>query len=185
MEVKHIYLKIPDRDELHHRKAWMMDPETMAYNAGFDMKVDGYDKATGTIRKTDTQLQEWYDKWTTTKKMYFAYIYDAEEKIPVGEVYYQYQDDISAHMVGIVIASRYRGKGYAYPALIELERIAFEENGVEVLLDMFPEDRTEAVKLFMKAGFTKTDMGRQEIIFGKQKILRQFSLTKKQYKQKR
>ena len=41
------YLKVPSVDELHYRQEWMKDSKTMSYNAGYDMELKGYDKATG------------------------------------------------------------------------------------------------------------------------------------------
>lgn len=60
--MKRVYLKAPEVKELYYRKIWMMDPETMSYNAGYDMEMNGYDQMAGTIYKTDEQLREWYEK---------------------------------------------------------------------------------------------------------------------------
>ena len=76
--MKKIYLNVPSKDDLHYRQEWMNDPKIMNYNAGFDMDLKGYDKATGTISKTDEEISD-----------------------------------------------KYRGKGYSYSALIELERIKY------------------------------------------------------------
>lgn len=35
--------------------------------------------------------------------------------------------------MGILINSKYRGKGYSYPALVELEKYAFEKNIYEII----------------------------------------------------
>ena len=86
--LKKIYLKVPKIDELYYRKEWLKAEKTMSYNAGYDMEMEGYDKVSGTICKTDEQMQEWYKKWTKSHNRYIAYIYDAEMKIPVGEVYF-------------------------------------------------------------------------------------------------
>lgn len=40
----------------------MNDPETMEYNAGYDMELKGYERQSGTISKTDEEMLEWYDK---------------------------------------------------------------------------------------------------------------------------
>lgn len=48
---------------------------------------------------------------------FFAYIYDFNFGELVGEV----------HSMGILISSKYREKGYSYPALLELEKYAFEK----------------------------------------------------------
>ncbi len=38
--MKSIYLKTPEVEELYYRQKWMMDPETMSYNAGYDMEME-------------------------------------------------------------------------------------------------------------------------------------------------
>ena len=183
--MKSIYLKTPEVEELYYRQKWMMDPETMSYNAGYDMEMEGYDKVSGTICKTDEQMQEWYKKWKKSHNRYIAYIYDAEMKIPVGEVYFQNDENSREYEIGIVIASQYRGKGYADPALLSLQKVAFEENEAEILSDWFPEDRFEAVKLFRKVGFLPTDIRRKELVFGQEKEAVKYLLTKEQYEQRK
>ena len=34
--------------------------------------------------------------------------------------------------MGILVVDKYRGKGYSYPALMELEKVAFEKNNINV-----------------------------------------------------
>ena len=104
----------------------MNDSKTMNYNAGFDMNLKGYDKKTVTISKTNEEMIDWYNKWINKEpNRYFAYIYVDGIEEPIGEVYYYPEDDI--HSMGILVVDKYRGKGYSYPALMELERIAFEK----------------------------------------------------------
>ena len=87
----------------------MNDSDTMEYNAGYDMKVKGYNKQTGTISKTKEEMLEWYDKWTNQEPdRFFAYIYDFNFDEPVGEVYYYLDGEV--HSMGILISSKYRGK---------------------------------------------------------------------------
>ncbi len=51
IRVDKVFLKIPSISDLHYRQEWMKDPVTMAYNAGYELNVSGYDKQTGTITK--------------------------------------------------------------------------------------------------------------------------------------
>ena len=151
-----IYLKSPKIDELHYRQEWMKDPKTMNYNAGYDMDLKGYDKETGSITKTDDEMITWYNNWVNKEPdKYFAYIYDEKIAEPIGEVYYYLDNDI--HSMGIVIQDKYRGKGYSYSALIELEKVAFEKNNISELSDIIPLDRIGAIKTFKKAGFKHTE----------------------------
>ena len=59
--------------------------------------------------------------------------------------------------MGILIQSKYRGNGYSYEALMQLEKVAFEENGIDELHDEIPFERVNAINLFKKAGFKQTD----------------------------
>ena len=84
--------------------------------------------------------------------------------------------------MGIVIQDKYRGKGYSYNALLELQKIAFEKNSISELSDMIPLDRVSAIKSFKKAGFTHTELESRELVFGKESIARQLLITKEMYK---
>lgn len=178
--MKKVYLNVPSKDDLHYRQEWMNDPKTMNYNAGFDMNLKGYDKVTGTISKTDQEMIEWYNKWVNKEPdRYFTYIYvDGIEK-PIREVYYYPDGDI--HSMGILISDKYRGKGYSYSALVELERIAFEKNNINELSDMVHLDRIGAIKTFKKAGFIHTDKEVIEKVFDKDSVVKQLLITKNMY----
>ncbi len=174
------YLKVPSIDELHYRQEWMKDLKTMSYNAGYDMDLKGYDKETGTITKTDEEMITWYNNWVNKEPdKYFAYIYDSKIAEPIGEVYYYLDNGI--HSMGIVIQDKYRGKGYSYNALLELEKVAFEKNNISELSDIIPLDRIGAIKTFKKAGFVHTDLEKKELVFGKENIAKQLLITKENY----
>lgn len=178
--MKNIYLKTPSINELHYRQEWMKDPKTMSYNAGYDMELKGYDKETGTITKTDEEMITWYNNWINKEPYkYFAYIYDNEIAEPIGEVYYYLDNEI--HSMGIVIQDKYRGKGYSYYALLELEKVAFEKNNINELSDIIPLDRIGAIKTFKKAGFIHTELEEKGLVFGKKSIAKQLIITKEMY----
>ena len=178
--MKKIILKTPNREDLKYRKKWMSDPKTMSYNAGLDLELKGYNKATGTITKTDNELNEWYDKWIGHEpERYFAYIYVENIEEPIGEIYYY--PDVNIHSMGIVIDYKYRGNGYSYSALLELEKIAFEKNKISELSDMVPLDRIGAVKIFKKAGFVHTEIEKVEKVFDKDSIVKELLITKEMY----
>jgi diamine N-acetyltransferase len=151
-----IYFENPSKDDLKYRQKWMMDPDTMSYNAGYDLDIKGYDRETGILSKTDEEMLEWYGKWINKEPdRYFRYIYAEGIEEPIGEIYY-YPNDNTHHM-GILIQSKYRGNGYSYEALMQLEKVAFEENDIDELHDEIPFDRVNAINLFKKAGFIQTD----------------------------
>lgn len=178
-----VYLKVPTIHELHYRQQWMRDVETMSYNAGYNLELKGYDKNTGTITKTNEEMITWFRNWINKEPdKYFAYIYDENIKEPIGEIYYYLDENI--HSMGILIQSKYRGKGYSYEALLQLEEIAFEKNNISELSDFIPLDRTEAIKSFKKADFVDTSLERQDLIFDRKIVARQFLVTKEMYLRK-
>lgn len=178
--MSNIYLKVPSIDELYYRQEWMKDSKTMSYNAGFDVDLKGYDKKTGTITKTDKEMVSWYNNWINKEPdKYFAYIFDKEIDEPIGEVYYYPDGDI--HSMGILVQDKYRGKGYSYYALLELEKVAFENNDINELSDMVPLDRIGAIKVFKKAGFIHIDKEKIEKVFGKDTTVKQLLITKEMY----
>ena len=172
-----IFFKVPTKEDLKYRKMWLNDPKTMSYNAGLDLELQGYDKNTGTISKTDEELLIWYDKWINHEPdRYYAYIYVENIKEPIGEIYYYPDGDV--HSMGIVIDYKYRGYGYSYDALIELEKIAFEKNGISELSDMVPLNRINAIKVFKKAGFIHTQREEIEKVFGEDSVVKELLITK-------
>ena len=178
--MKKFFLKTPSKEDLKYRKKWMSDPKTMSYNAGFDLELKGYDKATGTITKTDEELNDWYDKWIGYEPdKYFAYIYIEDIDEPIGEIYYY--PDGNIHAMGILIDNKYRGNGYSCDALLELEKIAFEKNNISELSDMVPLDRIGAIKTFKKAGFVHTEKEKVEKVFGKDSVAKELLITKDMY----
>ena len=161
--MKKVYLSIPTIDDMKYRQMWMNNPKTMSYNKGLDLDIAGYNKETGTISKTDEEMLDWYNKWINKEPdRFYAFIYSEDEDEPVGEIYYYLDGDI--HSMGILIDEKFRGKGYSYPALLELEKIAFEKNNINELSDIFPSDRVSAIKTFEKAGFIHTGNGDQLLI---------------------
>ena len=83
--------------------------------------------------------------------------------------------------MGILIQDKYRGKNYAYDALLELQEVAFEKNGITELSDMIPLDRISAIKVFTKAGFVQTSYEIIENVFENSKVSRQLLITKEMY----
>ena len=129
---------------------------------------------------SNEEMITWHNNWVNKEPdKYFAYIYDSEITEPIGEVYYYLNDGV--HSMGIVIQDKYRGKGYSYNALLELEKVAFEKNSISELSDMVPLDREGAIKSFKKAGFIHTDLEKKGLVFEKEVISKQLLITKDMY----
>lgn len=177
--LKKIYLKVPKIDELYYRKEWLKDEKTMSYNAGYDMELKGYDKETGTIIKNDEEMIIWYKKWIGHEPTkYFAYIYECNTGIPIGEVYF-YKSELEYKM-GILIKNEYSGKNYSKEVLIALMKIAFEKYDIPKLTDIVSSDRSSAIKLFQNCGFVSNEEV-EEIVFGEKKLAKKFIITKEGY----
>ena len=58
------------------------DPETMSYNAGWDVDYAGYHRDTGCIDCPDEALADWYDRWIGNEPdCFYAYIKIKEQEI--------------------------------------------------------------------------------------------------------
>ncbi len=151
IEDSKVFLHVPNFDELDYYEKILKDPKTMAYNAGCNLNLEGYDNNTGCINTFDKT--RWYQKQMRDRNRYFAYIVDKKENIPVGYVNFHFDNEHLLHCCGIVIEDKYRNKGYATDGLKELINVAFNEYKIESLIDNIPYNRTNALKLFTKLGF--------------------------------
>lgn len=178
--MKKVFLNVPNIDDFHYRQEWMSNAKTMSYNAGYDLNLKGYDKRTGTISRTKEEMIDWYNKWINKEPdRYYAYIFSINESEPIGEVYYYLNNGV--YSMGIVIHGKYRGKGYSYLALKELEEVAFEKNGISMLSDFIPSDRISAINSFKKAGFIFSGNEKNEKVFNYDVISRELIITKDMY----
>jgi len=146
-----IHLQTPSLSELDYRKKLLFDYETMSYNSGWNVDYTGYHYDTGCIDFPEEKWVEWHQKWTKTKDKFYAYIYD--DNTPVGDVAFHYDEEFKAHSIHIVIEHKYRHRGYAKAALKLLIEEAFRNHNVETLIDSFPKEREESLRLFQSLGF--------------------------------
>ena len=145
----------------------MSDPETMSYNAGYEVAYDGYHYDTGCIDFPKSKWSEWIKK--LDDNFYFAYIEDVDSGKFVGYVNFKVQQDKSATM-GIVIKAEYRGQGYMRPAVIGLIEEARRHKAIS-LIDSVPENRSHAHMAFRDLGFEITDTYEIDKFHKKEKIL--------------
>lgn len=82
-----LYLYIPSFDDLWYRQRIMSDPDTMSYNKGYDLHIEGYDKTTGCIEFPECKWNSWYNKFIgRAPERYYAYIVRKEDNSFIGEV---------------------------------------------------------------------------------------------------
>lgn len=149
--MKNIELVIPKLNQYSYEQKLESDPKTMSYNAGYDVSYFGYNYDTGCI---DFPKEKWKDTYNKriNENMYFAYIKDCTINRYVGYVNYQYNKNDDIYECGILIESKYRGKGYSKDALRLLVKEA-NKNGVDYLYDTFEKDRENTLKTFLDVGF--------------------------------
>ncbi len=177
--MKKVELRIPILEDMKYRQKWMMDDDTMSYNAGMECFIPGYNYETGTIEKNDEEIKNWFDKWVGQDNKYFAYIYIKEIEEPIGEVYFYKDND--KYKMGILIINDYRGRGFSEPALKELMKVAFLDYKVSELTDTFPVSREAAMHVFKRCGFIESDKEEKISIFGEEVINKELIITRDRY----
>lgn len=149
-----LYLHVPAYEELWYRQCLLADPDTMAYNKGYELGFDGYDKETGCIRFPEEDWNDWYSYFVGQEpERFYAYIVRAEDDTFIGEVNVHRNRDNFWHDMGIVVEARYRGKGYSVEALQLLLKEAFERLGVQAVHNDFEDVREAAIKAHLHVGF--------------------------------
>lgn len=144
-------LYIPKLEDLWYEQKLQSDPDTMSYNAGYDVFYYGYHYDTGCIDFPKDRWEEVYNK-RINENRFFAYIKDNNINEYVGYCNYHYNKNDDRYECGILIDSKYRGKGYSKKALKLLCNTA-KNNGIKELYDSFEIDRGNTLKLFESVGF--------------------------------
>lgn len=146
-----ISLYKPKLEDYWYEQKLQSDPITMSYNAGYNVSYYGYHYETGCIDFEEERWQESFEK-RIKEKRYLAYIKDDDINEYVGYVNYHYNKNDNRYECGIVIEAKYRGKGYAKPALNLLCDEALK-NGIKELYNNFEMERSLALKVFLSVGF--------------------------------
>ena len=152
--MKNVKLHVPTVEDLWYREKCMSDPETMAYNAGYDVTYDGYHYDTGCIDFPKENHSTWFNNRMKNPNFFYAYIEDVDSREWVGYVNFNKDPETNKATMGIVIESVHQGKGYMRPTMKELIAMA-EKKGVFALTDTVPETRKGALKVFYDLGFVK------------------------------
>lgn len=154
----------PELKDYWYEQKLNEDKDTMSYNAGYDINIEGYDYDTGIILFPKERWRVLYDKRKNNNRMFY-YIKDNKIDEFIGYCNYQYDNDAKRYECGIVIEASKRGKGYSKEALKLLLLDAFK-NKVDTLYDNFEIDRKGTLKLFLDVGF-KIDKETKWKKFGK------------------
>lgn len=154
--MEELELYIPKPEDLWFYQQMMSDPETMSYNAGWDVDYEGYHRDTGCIDCPDEALADWYDGWVGNEPdRFYAYIKRSSDDAWIGDVNFHYTPEKNWWDMGIVIYAPFRGKGYALPALKLMLDHAFRVCGISRIHNDFEVARKEiaAWETHRKAGF--------------------------------
>lgn len=146
-----LYLKEPTLEEYWYEQKVLSDPNTMNYNAGWDVSYDGYDYETGCINFPKSKWKLDFEKRKNNDR-FFAYIVRKTDNKFIGYVNFHLNKD--KWECGILIEKCYRGLGYSKEALKLLFDVA-KEYGIKELYDNFESDRL-GQKVFYDLGFVKT-----------------------------
>lgn len=133
----------PRPEELDFRQALLADPETMAYNHAYG----------GAIGFPRERWADWYARWLEdgTGERFYRYLRREGDGKLVGEAAYYRDEMFGEYVCDVLVAARYRGRGYGRQGL-ELLCTAARENGVKRLVDNIAIDNP-SVSLFLGAGF--------------------------------
>ena len=151
--MKKVNLYVPKVEDLWFRQECMSDPETMAYNAGYEVGFEGYHFDTGCIDFPKEKHQKWFDEKMSNPNFFYAYIQDQETNEFVGYVNFNVKENKKASM-GIVVHSKFKGQGYMRPVMQLLIEEA-KKRGVKSLTDTVPNTRENALRVFYDFGFEK------------------------------
>ena len=141
---------VPRLEDYWYEQKLQSDPDTMSYNAGWDVSYDGYHYDTGCIDFPKSKWEDTFNKRKNENK-FFAYLKDTNINEYVGYINYHYNENENKYYCGILIESKYRGKGYSKLGLKLLCDYA-KEHGVTELYDDFEIDRN-GIKIFEDLGF--------------------------------
>jgi len=146
-------LYIPKREDLWFRRELLSDPDTMSYNKGYDLGFPEYHFDTGCIDFPEENWDGWYARWVNATGRFYAYLLRREDGAFLGEVNLYRKGEPGWYEMGIVLHSKYRGRGYSAEGIKLLLRHAFEEMGAAGVSNEFERTREAAWKIHEAAGF--------------------------------
>lgn len=174
-------LYVPNVENMWFVRQMQEDPDTMAYNAGWDVSYDGYHPETGCIDLPETMWEKKHAQLVGHEPERFdALVRRREDSQFVGEVNFHYTQDKDWWDMGVLIYAPYRGRGYGRQSLELLLRRAFADCGVSKLHNSFETGCAAGMALHLNAGFERAgkSIGKR---FGKEIELEELLLTRERY----
>lgn len=143
-------LRTPTRADFPTRQRWLSDPAMMAYNAGWDVSFEGYDRVTGCI--------DWPESlWDTFAARLAAppadqgYFFVEEDSQPLGHVHYRVEG--SEASIGFNVIPSRRGQGLGEPFLQLLVARVWTDTSAATVVNEFEDERIAAAAVHRACGF--------------------------------
>lgn len=170
-------LHVPDGEELWFRREMLSTPETMSYNANWDIPHPGYQRETGCIAYTITQEDAWYKHYIGCEpERYFAYVRRISDGVFIGDVCVHHAPEDGWWDMEVLIHAPYRGHGYGSEALKLLLRHAFLRLNVARVHNCFEAERGGgcALQTHLSAGFAvyRVEHGLTHVMLTREEYLR-------------
>lgn len=152
-----IGLYVPEKADLWFRKELLSDPGTMSYNKGYNLGFPEYHNDTGCNDFPEENWDIWYRRWVNAQpERFYAYLRRRSDGAFLGEVNLYQKGPEGWYEMGIVLHSRYRGRGYSKEGMELLLQYAFESMGAAAVSNEFETSRKAAWKIHEAAGFEPT-----------------------------
>ena len=166
--------------DMAFRREMMEDPDTMAYNAGWEVSYPGYHKDTGCIDFPEPEWEADFARLTRQAPgQFYAYLREKSSGAFLGEVSFHPGEGPWSEL-GVVLHAPYKGRGYGRAALALLARKAFEDMDLPALRNAFEPERAAAMAIHKAVGFR--EVGRDTMDrFGKPQALLVLELTREDY----
>ena len=157
--MEQLELYVPKLEDLWFYQKMMSDPETMSYNANWDVNYDGYHRDTGCVDYPDAVLPAWYENMVGQEpERFYAYIKRSADGAWIGDVNFHYNPAKDWWDMGIVLYAPYRRKGYAVPALKLMLEHAFRDCGISRIHNDFEVARNEARPFIVQSGKQRVEV---------------------------
>ena len=147
-------LYIPTVEDMWFAKTLQEDPQTMSYNAGWDVSFEGYHPDTGCIDFPQEQWTQKHERWVGHEPdRFYAFVKERKSGRFICEVNYHYMPDDNWWDMGVLVYAPYRGRGYGRCALELLLHRAFVVDKINCLHNSFEDTRAAALAIHLEAGF--------------------------------
>lgn len=178
-------LYIPRLEDMWFAQRMQEDPETMAYNAGWDVSYGSYHPDTGCIDLPESAWAAKHQRLVGHEpEQFYAFLRVRETGDFAGYVNFRWDADEGRYDMSVVLYAPYRGRGWGSEALELLLRRAFLACGVPALHNTFETTRAPAIAIHKRAGFRQVGTT-QDVRFGRPVELMELELTREAYLNRR